>query len=42
MRVSPSGSLLPVPLKLTVNGTGPLVGLALIAAVGGRLLPEPS
>jgi hypothetical protein len=35
--VSPSGSLEPLPLKLTVSGAGPLVGLVAVAtAVGGR------
>jgi hypothetical protein len=31
---SPSGSLDPLPSKLTVSGVGPLVGLAVATAVG--------
>jgi hypothetical protein len=32
---SPLGSLEPEPLKLTVSGAEPLVGVALATAVGG-------
>ena len=38
MIVSPaSGSLEPVPLKVTVSGAAPAVGFAVATATGGRL-----
>ena len=40
MRASPSGSREPLPLKLTVSGAGPLVGVAVATAVGGWLALE--
>jgi hypothetical protein len=39
LRVSPSGSLDPEPLKVTVSGASPAVGVAEIEATGARFSP---
>ena len=39
--MSPLGSDEPVPLKATVSGAGPLVGLAVASAVGAWLPLAP-